>query len=367
MKTMLKQNKWMILFSSIVIILPVLFGLVVWDTLPEQMAIHWSVDGNPDAFAGTAFGVLFLPLFLLALHWICILTTAADNKHREQSRKVFVMVLWIMPALSLYLNALIYATAFGLDVNISWVISILLAVGLMFVGNYLPKCKQNRTVGIKITWTLASEDNWNATHRFAGKVWFICGLVSLLGVFLPMSLIGVFLFVLLLVVAVVPMVYSYQYYKKQLAAGEISPEAQATKSKDGKIAIIVTVVLLLIMIPSFTVLMFTGDVTATCQQDALTVDSTYYDPITVKYEDVESIEFRETDTPGQRAMGFGSATLLLGTFNNEEFGNYTRYSYTKTNACIVMKVDGKVLVVGLESYEQTKALYDELEKHVGGN
>lgn len=364
---MIKQNKWMILLSSLVILLPMIFGLIVWDTLPEQMAIHWSVNGDPDGYAGAAFGVLFLPLFLLVMHWVCIVITAADNKHRDQSRKVFFMVLWIMPVLSLYLNGLVYATAFGLDVNMSWVISILLGVGLMFMGNYLPKCKQNRTVGIRILWTLASEKNWNATHRFAGKVWFICGLVALLGVFLPMTLISIFMFVLLLVVAVVPMVYSYRLYKKQVAAGEISPLSQAAKRKDSKVAIIITVVMLAIMIPSFTVLMFTGDVTATVGEESFSVDSTYYEQTTVKYTDIESIEFRETDIPGQRVMGFGSATLLLGTFNNEEFGNYTRYTYTKATSCVVIRVDGKVLVVGLESDEATRSLYDQLVKQVGGN
>lgn len=363
---MIKRNKWMIILTSLVIVLPIIFGLIVWDTLPEQMAIHWSVNGNPDAFAGAAFAVLFLPLFLLSMHWVCILVTAADNKHREQNRKVFFMVLWIMPVMSLYLNGLVYSTAFGLDVNISWVISILLAVGLMFIGNYLPKCKQNRTVGIKITWTLASEENWNATHRFAGKLWFICGLASLLGVFIPMSLIGVFLFVLLLVVAVVPMVYSYQYYKKQQAAGKLSPEEQTTKSKDRRIAVIVTVALLIIMIPSFIVLMFTGDITAICRQDALTVDSTYYRSVTVKYADIESLEYREADTPGMRKMGFGSATLLLGTFHNEEFGNHIRYSYTKTNACVVIKTNEQVLVIGLEDQQATKALYTELTAKMQG-
>lgn len=362
---MIKQNKWMIFLSSLVILLPMIFGLIVWDTLPEQMAIHWSVSGDPDGFANTAFAVLFLPLFLLVMHWVCVLITAADHKHRDQSRKVFSMVLWIMPVLSLYLNCLVYATAFGLDLNMSCVISILLGIGLIFIGNYLPKCKQNRTVGIKISWTLASEANWNATHRFAGKLWFICGFVALFGVFLPMTLAGIFMFVLMLVVVVLPMVYSYRLYKKQVAAGEISPEAQATWRKDSKVAIIVSVVLLAIMIPSFSVLMFTGKITATCDQESFTVDSTYHKQTTVQYADIESVEFRETDIPGQRTMGFGSATLLLGTFNNEEFGNYTRYSYTKATSCVVIRVDGKVLVIGLESYEQTKAFYDELAKHVG--
>ena len=63
----------------------------------------------------------------------------------------------------------------------------MLGLGLMFaaIGNYFPKCRPNRTVGIRIIWTLGSEENWNATHRFAGKVWVIGGLIMVLAALLP--------------------------------------------------------------------------------------------------------------------------------------------------------------------------------------
>ena len=55
----------------------------------------------------------------------------------------------------------------------------------MVIGNYLPKVKQNNTIGIRVVWTLQDEENWNATHRFSGKIWvaninwlLLCGLFS---------------------------------------------------------------------------------------------------------------------------------------------------------------------------------------------
>ena len=41
----------------------------------------------------------------------------------------------------------------------------------LLLGNYLPKIKQNNTLGIKISWTLTNEENWNKTHRFAETIW----------------------------------------------------------------------------------------------------------------------------------------------------------------------------------------------------
>ena len=86
-------------------------------------------------------------------------------------------------------------------------------LGLIFIaiGNYLPKCKQNYTIGIKIPWTLASEENWNRTHRFAGWVWVGGGVVMLLSGFL-----GIFWLTLVpaIIMAAVPLIYSYILHKK---------------------------------------------------------------------------------------------------------------------------------------------------------
>lgn len=50
-------------------------------------------------------------------------------------------------------------------------VPVLLGLLFLWVGNYFPKLRRNRTLGIKVSWTLGNEENWNRTHRFAGKVW----------------------------------------------------------------------------------------------------------------------------------------------------------------------------------------------------
>jgi uncharacterized membrane protein len=75
----------------------------------------------------------------------------------------------------------------------------------------LPKCKQSHTIGIKLPWTLESEENWNKTHRFAGKLWVVCGLLVLALSF--WGNIYVMLGITLLMVFV-PTIYSYIIYRK---------------------------------------------------------------------------------------------------------------------------------------------------------
>lgn len=87
-------------------------------------------------------------------------------------------------------------------------------VGLIFIviGNYLPKCRHNYTVGIRLPWTLDNEDNWNHTHRFAGYVWIIAGVVTLLSVFLSHA--AVVWVAAIFVASLSPLVYSFVYAKR---------------------------------------------------------------------------------------------------------------------------------------------------------
>ena len=87
-------------------------------------------------------------------------------------------------------------------------------MGVLFVliGNYLPKTKQSYTLGIRLPWTLASEENWNRTHRLGGVLWVLGGLYFIVMSFFPWNL-AAFLIPILLM-ALVPTVYSYLLYRR---------------------------------------------------------------------------------------------------------------------------------------------------------
>ena len=87
-----------------------------------------------------------------------------------------------------------------------------LMMGVLFiiVGNWMPKCEQTYTMGIKLPWTLNSKANWNATHRFGGKVWVIGGIATMLTAFLGSFLL---MMAILAAMAILPTVYSYLYYR----------------------------------------------------------------------------------------------------------------------------------------------------------
>ena len=91
---LLKQNKWHLLASSIVILLPMLLAFFGGSILPEELTIHWGIDGTADGFASPTVAFIVLPLILLAVHWLCVLVTVLVDKDREQNQKIMHMVLW---------------------------------------------------------------------------------------------------------------------------------------------------------------------------------------------------------------------------------------------------------------------------------
>ena len=208
---MIKKNWKTLVITSVMILLPILAGVILWNQLPEQIPSHWNAAGEIDGWSSKPFAVFGMPLILLAVQWLCVLATSADPKKASHSEKILHLVFWIIPVLNGVLSAVTYASALGKDVPMEVVISVFMGLLFVIIGNYLPKCKQNYTIGIKIPWTLSSEENWNKTHRLAGRLWSVCGLGIMLTGFL-----GNFLIILpfALAMAIVPIVYSYLLHRK---------------------------------------------------------------------------------------------------------------------------------------------------------
>ena len=208
---MIKKNWKLLTITSLIILLPMAVGLLLWNQLPESIPSHWNAAGEIDGWSSKALTVFGLPLLMLGLQWLCLLGTAADPKKENHPEKILQLVFWIIPVISVVLFIVTYAVALGKEVRVEVVMPVLVGLVLTITGNYLPKCKQNYTIGIKIPWTLDSEENWNRTHRFAGRLWVVCGLIIMLTGFVG----GFWVFLpLVLVMVLVPLLYSYLLHRK---------------------------------------------------------------------------------------------------------------------------------------------------------
>lgn len=125
--------------------------------------------------------------------------------------KIFRVLLWICPLVSLFVSTVIYGYSLGYDFDMSYLCGILIGVLYLVLGNFLPTVKPNYTIGFRIPWTLNDPDNWYHTHRFGGKCMVIGGIIMILTS--PLQNMWILL-AAAIVPCLLPAIYSYLYYRK---------------------------------------------------------------------------------------------------------------------------------------------------------
>ena len=208
---MWKNYKPTIIFTTILTLLPMVAGVIFWEQLPQQVAIHFNAAGEPDGWASKTMAVLGLPVFLTAIHLLCLFITAHDPKKQNISGVMKTLTLWICPFISWLGMAMTIGFALEAVGNITPIVCVVLGILFMVIGNFLPKCLPSYTVGIKLPWTLADEGNWRYTHRIGGFCFMAAGFITLVG-----GIFGAIWVVApaLILAAIVPAVASFLYYKK---------------------------------------------------------------------------------------------------------------------------------------------------------
>ena len=203
------------LITSLIILAPIYFGFSLWDELPDMMPTHWGLNNEPNGYSSKAMAVYGIPLFMLAMQWFMVLVTELDIKKKNHSPKMIHLMLWIIPLMTVLVSVVTYSYSLGIDVNVGFWCVFFLGVLFAVIGNYMPKCRLNWTMGVRNRWTLSDPDTWNHTHRMAGPLWMAGGIITcILAFFCKHIVVACGIFVIFAVMAIAPMVYSYLYYKK---------------------------------------------------------------------------------------------------------------------------------------------------------
>jgi uncharacterized membrane protein len=203
------------------VILATLAGTIVtYPQLPAVVPVHWDIQGQVNAWgpkwALFLYGpgmMLSIVLLFAALPWL------SPKKFEVDSfRATYLYIMIVIVALLAYCQLLIVIAALGVVLDVSRALEGGICLLIALLGNVMGKVRRNFFVGIRTPWTIANEQVWNATHRFAAKTFFAGGLLGLVGVilrapfWLPVAAI--------LVAALVPAVYSLVFYKQLERRGE---------------------------------------------------------------------------------------------------------------------------------------------------
>lgn len=209
------KNKNTLIITTVICLLPIILAIAIYSQLPEQVAIHFDNNGNPDNYLPKALAAFGLPVFIALINIYGNFFRNKDPKTANVPTAMKSLATWLIPLLSVVLVPFTLFMAMG--VKLPFHIPIQSVIGLIIIacGNYMPKTKHNYTVGIKLPWTLDSETNWNKTHHFSGYLWIIGGIIIIITSFINLNLLPLNIIVIIILVAA-PIIYSYLMYKKEM-------------------------------------------------------------------------------------------------------------------------------------------------------
>jgi immunity protein, SdpI family len=214
------MDKFMKKIVWLFIIAPAVYLVIVWNTLPETIAMHFNLKGDIDRY-GSKNELATMIMILIAVNAVVYLLLpqvyridpkryAAENKDRL-FRIAFAVAVFTAAVLCL----IIYSSVHG---NIKFTMRLILAgVGLMLavVGNYIYNIKPNYFAGIRLPWTLNNDENWKRTHLLGGKLLFWGGLlIAVICLFASFTFSMITLFMIISLVTLITCIYSYRLYKK---------------------------------------------------------------------------------------------------------------------------------------------------------
>jgi uncharacterized membrane protein len=170
------MRKWI---PYLIVAVAVVTSVVAFSQLPDRVPTHWGLNGQVDGWSARLWGAAVIPLVLLfialLMRWLPRIDPRGANyaKFAGTFEAIFISVMLFL----LVIHFALLGAALGYPIRIErWVP---IGVGLLFMvlGNLLPRARPNWFVGVRTPWTLSSDRVWEKTHRLAGYVFVIAGVI----------------------------------------------------------------------------------------------------------------------------------------------------------------------------------------------
>jgi len=209
----MKINLQMIFLTSIICLLPLIHGLVVFDYLPDQVGIiPFILDqgGNYIYHAPKLFTAIGVPLFFFLLNIIQKIITPQLYRIETWPKEIIALFDWFVPIGSLFLFPLTLFMAIGINIPNVKIAIFLIALIFIFIGNYMPKIRLNESYQLKILKMLNEPDIRSKYYRAGGYCFIIGGIILFAGSFFVKN--DIALYILTLSIPVFIMIISIPYY-----------------------------------------------------------------------------------------------------------------------------------------------------------
>jgi uncharacterized membrane protein len=207
-------TRWYWIVGFLLVLSGFAFAAAMYSSLPDPMPSHWDASGRINGTMPRLWGAWLVPAMMLVMWPLfgALPRVSPRGFEMDAFARAWTMLSLSGLAFMLYMEVLVLRAA--RDAGTLSPRPIVVGVGILIavIGNLLGKMTRNFFAGIRTPWTLANEEVWYRTHRLAGKLFVLSGLVIVAGGFANVSPWP--LFVAPGVAAVIAAVYSYLVYRR---------------------------------------------------------------------------------------------------------------------------------------------------------
>ena len=137
-KGVMNVIKWKsMIFTALVCLLPIVLGVVLWERLPETMAIHYDINNNADGFASKGYVVFGLPFMMTVMQ--VVLCIANDMSLKNRDKNINYVTKWIIPVMTIVLYVVTMLVGLGYNVDIRRVCAVIIGVVMLATGACMGK------------------------------------------------------------------------------------------------------------------------------------------------------------------------------------------------------------------------------------
>ena len=175
-----RKDKRILLLTVAICLVPIVLGAVLYNKLPEQMPIHFTINDVPDNYAPKEFALFGIPLIMATVQAVCLLFTAKVKKlERDKKPKIIKIFEWFIPILTVLIYIIMIEVPLGSTIYVGKSVCLILGISFIIVGNYFPKV--NYEVGKTMFHPAPkSEKSFRTVTKAFGYGFIIMGIILLL-------------------------------------------------------------------------------------------------------------------------------------------------------------------------------------------
>ncbi len=194
---MKRINFKVLIITVVVCLLPMILGILTYNRLPDEIAIHFGYNNSPNNFASKNFAVFGIPMVLAFIQLICCILNDISNNQKE-NQSITLIIKWIIPIIGLIVYSSIILYALGNKINMQILACMIVGIVMIILGMFFPKSNKKE------------EEKLN---KYLKYIFIIFGLFWIISAFLD-EIISAILLIGMILLAIGIFIYQFIVLKK---------------------------------------------------------------------------------------------------------------------------------------------------------